>query len=78
MFKGGKSLVFWVGLLIVGVAAISLFWSVWYPLVIYTNYPWSTYSAWKNYVPMMFAGVVFLVIGFYMMKSGVKQTPNSN
>ena len=78
MFKGAKSLVFWAGLFIVGVAVISLLWSVWYPFVIYMNYPWSTSPAWKNYVPMMFAGVVFFMIGLYMMKSGVKQTPNSN
>lgn len=28
-------------------------------------------SAWKNYVLMMFASVVFLMIGFYMMISKV-------
>lgn len=74
MFEGEKTLIFWIGLIIFGLAAVGLFaiiWTiaVWYP---YGTDPW---NALKGIVPFIVGGVVFIFIGWYMMKSGVKKQP---
>lgn len=38
MFKGIKTNIFWLGLLILGIAIVTFFGSLWYPIVIYVSY----------------------------------------
>lgn len=72
MFNGEKTRVFWWGLVIFGVALIGLFSFLWYYFVL-NSYG----SDWRYYVPFIFGDLVFLLIGFYMMKSGVKKAAKS-
>ena len=69
MFEDEKSYVFWSGLLILALASVSLFGISWMIAV------WNTYmdrfTMLKQGVPVIVAGVVFRLIGLYMMKSGV-------
>jgi len=69
MFKGEKSGVFWWGLIIFGLAVSALFIVLWYMFIFDSSY----YSSWRFFAPWIFAGAVFLLIGFYMMKSGTKK-----
>jgi len=73
MFKGEKTRVFWWGLVIFGVTLIGLFSFLWYYFVLDHIYG----SDWRYYVPFIFGDVVFLLIGFYMMMSGVKKEAKS-
>ena len=68
MFKGEKTRVFWWGLIIFGLALIGLFGFLWYSFVL--NY---YLLDWRYYVPFLFGDVVFLLIGYYMLMSGVKK-----
>ena len=67
MFEGEKTFVFWIGLIILALASVGLFTVVWY----YAIYPSNYYL--KTSVPLIVGGVVFIFIGLYMMKSGVKR-----
>jgi putative Mn2+ efflux pump MntP len=73
MFKGEKTRVFWWGLIIFGLALVGLFTFLWYLFVL--NYAY--YSDWRYYVPYIFGCVVFLLIGLFMMISGVKKEVKS-
>jgi len=68
VFEGEKTAVFWWGLIILGFASVGLFAVVWY----YAMNPSSWYFKWQ--VPYIVGGVVFTLIGLYMMKSGVKSS----
>jgi len=68
MFKGEKTRVFWWGLIIFGLALFGLFTTLWYAYVFSYGY---FYDSWRYLTPWIFGGVVFLLIGLYMMKSGV-------
>ena len=69
MFEGEKTFVFWIGLIILGLASVGLFGLLW------------MIGIWSGYidkfgmlaVPVIVGGIVFILIGFYMMKSGVKK-----
>jgi len=67
MFEGEKTLVFWIGLIILALASVGLFAIVWYDAVSFYQY-W-----WKYSVPFIVAAIVFILIGLYMMMSGVKK-----
>jgi len=73
VFKGEKTIVFWIGLIFVGLASVILFGILWIIAV------WNGYvdrlSMFKWFVPFIVGSLVFILIGFYMMKSGVKKTP---
>jgi len=71
MFSGEKTRIFWWGLIIFGIAIVELFTVLWYWLIMYSSY--SYYSNWLVLGPPIFGGVVFLLIGLYMMMSGVKK-----
>jgi len=74
MFEGEKTRVFWWGLIIFGLAIVELFGVVWYTFALnYGNW----YYSWRFVTPWIFGGVVFLLIGFYMMMSGVKKEKES-
>ena len=75
MFEGEKTLVFWMGLIIVGLASVGLFTIIWLNTLYYPEY-YQTYYL-KYHVPFIVCGVVFLLIGLYMMKSGVKKKAES-
>jgi hypothetical protein len=72
MIKGKKTWVFWWGLIICGLAVVGLFGVFWY-LVVLDWGSWMHMGGWRYYVPTVFGGVVFLLIGLYMMISGVKK-----
>jgi len=76
MFEGEKSRVFWWGLIISGLAIVELFGVIWYTLALNYGY-WYSSHGWRFVTPWIFGGVVFLLIGFYMMKSGVKKEKES-
>jgi len=71
VFEGEKTLVFWIGLIILGLASVGLFTIIWLNTLYYPEY-YQTYYL-KYHVPFIVGGIVFLLIGLYMMKSGVKR-----
>ena len=83
MFNGEKTNLFWAGLLLLGLASLVLFTAIWQLIINYMNYlsysrnyPTSFYG-WSS-VPIIVGGIIFMLIGLYMMKSGVKkEQPNS-
>ena len=70
MFGGEKTFVFWIGLIILGLASVGLFTVVWYYAIYNSDY----YL--RSSVPLIVGGIVFVLIGLYMMKSGIKKTPH--
>jgi len=82
LFEGEKTLVFWVGLLVFGYSLAQFGAATWetiYFLIIYPRvYPDSLSTtmimAQSLYllIPLIISGIIFAVIGFYMMKKGVK------
>jgi len=68
VFEGEKTFVFWIGLIILALASVGLFTVVWYYAI--AIYPSDYYL--KTSVPLIVGGIVFVFIGLYMMKSGVK------
>jgi putative Mn2+ efflux pump MntP len=71
MFEGEKTYVFWIGLIILGLASVALFSILWYTMLIVPGYYGVDY--WKYWIPPIVAAIVFILIGLYMMKSGVKK-----
>ncbi len=71
MFEGEKTFVFWIGLIILGLASVSLFGILW-QLAIWDGYG-DRFRYFKYQVPLVVGGVAFILIGLYMMKSGVKK-----
>jgi biotin transporter BioY len=76
MFEGEKTLVFWIGLIILGLASVSLFGMFW--MITVVMYPENRIEVLKGVVPIIVGGLVFLLIGLYMMKSGVKKRSESS
>jgi uncharacterized RDD family membrane protein YckC len=71
MFEGKKTSVFWVGLLVLGLASVILFSLLWFVMVLYPPYDIGYY--WKILTPPVVGSIVFILIGLYMMKSGTKK-----
>jgi hypothetical protein len=69
MFEGKKRELFWIGLIILGLASIILFGNLW-PIIFD---PSDIYWMFRNSFPIIVGAVVFIFIGIYMMKSGVKK-----
>ena len=89
MFNGEKTNLFWMGLIILGFASLVVFTAIWQNIIGYLNYlsyssqypsSYSYCSVW-SYVPIVAGGIIFILIGYYMIKSGVKKeqlnTPKS-
>jgi putative Mn2+ efflux pump MntP len=72
MFESEKTCVFWLGLIILGLASIALFSISWYTILTAQPYVNIDYY-WKLLVPPVVGSVVFILIGLYMMKSGTKK-----
>jgi putative Mn2+ efflux pump MntP len=68
MFEGEKTRIFWIGLVILGLASTILFSILWYTMIATPFYDWN----WRYLVPPIVGAAVFILIGLYMMKSGVK------
>ena len=71
MFEGEKTIVFWIGLIISGLASVGLFGILWM-LAVWDEYG-DRFTMLKYQVPLIVGGVVFILIGLYMMSSGVKK-----
>ena len=71
MFEGEKTYVFWIGLLILALAVVGLFGILWM-MAVWNGYM-DRFTMLKQAVPVIVAGVVFMLIGFYMMRSGVRK-----
>lgn len=69
MFEGEKTAIFYTGLFILGGSLFSLFLTLWIILINATSY------AWKIVTPFVFGSAVFLIIGYYLMKIGVRREP---
>jgi hypothetical protein len=81
MFKGEKTNLFWSGLIILGFASLVVFTAIWQIIhsymihLAYSGQYGSTFAygfAW-SVIPIIVGGIIFMLIGFYMMKSGVKK-----
>ena len=72
MFEGKKTYVFWIGLIVLGLASVGLF-AVLYFIAVWDGY-WDRLTMLKQALPLIVGGVVFLLIGLYMMKSGVEKS----
>jgi len=87
VFEGDKTLVFWVGLLVFGYSIVqfcSAIWDTFYYVLIYPSVYSSPMSvslieAQEVYtlIPLIISGIVFAVIGRYMMRKGFKQNQPS-
>lgn len=66
MFDGEKTYVFWVGLIILGLASVGLFGVIWFDLIRSFSFMPIEYQ-----VPILVGAIVFMAIGLYMMKAGV-------
>jgi len=71
MFEGEKTLVFWIGLIILGLASVGLFGILWM-IAVWDGYI-DPFRMLKQAVPVIIGGIVFILIGLYMMKSGVRR-----
>lgn len=69
MFEGEKTTLFWIGLIIFGFASVYLFDFLW---MITALNGYNPFGMLKRSVPIIVAAIVFILIGLYMMKSGVK------
>lgn len=76
MFEGEKTLVFWIGLIILGLASVGLFGILWM-MAVWNGYL-DRFTMLKQAVPVIVGGAVFILIGLYMMKSGVKKKEESH
>ena len=71
MFEGEKTIVFWIGLIILGSASVGLFGILWM-IAVWNGYT-DRFKMFKQAFPVIVGGIVFILIGLYMMKSGVKK-----
>ncbi len=71
MSQKEKTWVFWFGLIILALASIAFFWIIW-SILLYPSWLFGV-GYWKSLVPPIVGAVVFIILGYYMMKSGVKK-----
>ena len=69
MFEGEKTVVFWLGLIIVVVASVVLFGILWM-IVIWNG---ASDRLGLPYQAANVGGFIVILIGFYMMKSGLRK-----
>jgi len=73
VFEGEKTIVFWIGLIILGLSPVGLFGILWM-MAVWNGYRYGL-SMLRQGVPVIVGGVVFILIGLYMMKSSVREKP---
>lgn len=71
MFEGEKTIVFWIGLIVLGLASVFLFGILWSLVVWYGHGDW--FTTLKYQIPVVVGLLVFILIGRYMMKSDVQK-----
>ena len=71
MFEGEKTIVFWIGLLVLGLASVFLFGTLWSLAVWHGHEDW--FITLEHQIPAIVGLLVFILIGRYMMKSGVEK-----
>lgn len=86
MFSGEKKTTFWIGLVTLGYSIFLFFQAFWLTIYYSGIFPSDTYDTNFNltlfrlvleqYLPNIVGGIIFLVIGLYMMKIGVKKQIN--
>jgi len=72
LFEGEKTYLFWAGLLVLSLASVVMFsvlWEVRHYAVLSQGLEFN--------VPPMVGAIVFILIGLFMMKSGVKKNQPS-
>ena len=72
MFEGEKTDLFWLGLIILGLATVVLFGILW-TITIWNGYT-DRFTMLKQSVPLIAGAIAFILIGLYMMKSSVKKS----
>lgn len=72
MFEGEKNSIFWIGLIIFALACIEVFSVVWFMAVMYSSYL-NMELQMKVATPFIIGGAVFVLVGLYLTKSGVKK-----
>lgn len=77
MFQGEKTAIFWVGLIILAFASLAIFSAIWGAItnyIIYASYRDSfSVSYLVSTMPVVVGGAIFIAVGTYMMKSGIKK-----
>ncbi len=71
MFESEKTIVFWIGLIVLTLASLSLFSTLWI-IAVWSEHE-NQFNMLKNQVPTIVSEIVFMFIGLYMMKSGVQK-----
>ena len=70
MFEGEKRALFWIGLVVLALASIILFATWWQ----FQGIDWYFAEPLiRQSIPIIVGAVVFILIGLYMIKSGVKK-----
>ena len=69
LFEGEKNYLFWAGLIILSLASLLLFAMIWS----LRSYSLISSSYLVNNFPQFLSAAVFILIGLYMMKSGIKK-----
>ena len=91
VFKGEKTTLFWIGLIVLGYSIFQFCQAIWQSIYYYFIYPGligvsgdlSSLNFTRLFailgvaVPSVIGGVIFMVIGLYIMKVGVKKEPTS-
>jgi len=72
VFEGEKTFVFWIGLIILGLASVGPFGILWM-IAVWNGYI-DRFTMLKQAVPVIVGGIAFVLIGLYMMKSGIKKS----
>jgi putative Mn2+ efflux pump MntP len=65
--RGEKTGIFWWGLVIFAASICFMFSIFWYMFVM------NLYFDWRFWIPEIFGGVVFVLVGLFMMKSGFRK-----
>ena len=74
MFKGEKTSLFWVGLLLLSVSSVALFSIIWSVISFNSSFPTGNLlNTFRNDIPVIVGAIVFMLVGLYMMKSGIKK-----
>ena len=74
VFKGEKTYVFWIGLIVLGYAISQLSMAINYLIMFaLSNTPSALSSFTYTFWIYIANGIVFLIISLYMMKSGTKK-----
>jgi hypothetical protein len=89
VFKGEKTTTFWIGLIVFGYSIFQFCQAIWQTIYYYFIYPelfgvsigisslnfTRLFESLGVVVPFVMGGAIFMIIGLYIMKVGVKKQP---